>query len=122
MNKPDFIRAEVFETITLADPRPGWRGVPSAELTLGRFADGRWTYAASAHADDGGFGGPLGYWTDARSILAFDSREAALEAGAQHIADRMKSRHVAPTPAVNRIVTWAKGLLSFQGDLFAFAA
>lgn len=121
MTKPHFVRAEPFETITLADPRPSWRGVPSAEITLGRYEDGRWTYSASATADDSGFAGPLGHWSDATSILAFDSREAALEGGVRLILGRMGA--VGPAGAAqNRIRTWAKGLLTFQGDLFAIAA
>lgn len=118
MTKPVFIRAQPVETITLPDTRPDWRGVAPAEVTLGRYTDGRWTFSMSVHLADSGEGSPLGHWSDTRSILAFNSREAALNAGMGRVLSFVEGiRDSVSSDTRSRIVAWAS-----QGDLFAFGA
>lgn len=68
----------IVETLTLPDPRPTWKGAPSARIRLARRgAD--WMVSAEAALADRGFGDSTAWELGRHAIFA--SREVALACG-----------------------------------------
>lgn len=113
--RPEFLRLDVEQEHVLHNPRPGWRGVPWASIKLGLTEDG-WVYATGAADNMGGFGEPLGIWSDLPNLRTYPTAEAALVAARARLA-RWVAGHP-PSACTRAITAWLVTLEHQQGDLF----
>lgn len=117
MTKPQYIKPPVLEQHDCPHHNPAWRGCPPAEITLGRYEDGRWATGHGMLLSNGsGFGHPIGHWTDGARVT-FASRDEALEAASARITASLDRAPDSLSAEVRRIKDWLAGLQ--QRDLFA---
>lgn len=107
---------EPDEHLSLHRDVKGWRGCPTAEITLADLGT-HWIWATSFNLMTGdcwGSSSPL--WNDERHSQP--SRAAAIEAAASHLRHRL-SRRAADCPDARRIMAWLDQLRPVQMELFA---
>ena len=123
MTGPQIIRPAHIETLRCADPRAGWRGCDPANISLGRWDDGRWSMAVSAQVSGIGRGRPMSEWSDGRPMVRYASRTEALDAAVAELLELARGwARLAPGGEVSRIADWAASQRTQQGDLFGMAA
>lgn len=87
--------------------RPGFVGLPRAEISIKQCADGRWMWAYSFATSLGGEGfSPFPKWG-----LFEDSRDAAVSAAVNKMIDRMRQRTWNDHPHVRELMKWVESVL-----------
>lgn len=108
-------------SLTLENPRKGWKGAPFAAVQVGQYRPGRWIWATSMALTTGeGHSSPLGRWNDSPVHHEHPSEEAALEAAFAHLLAKLAATHRPDDKAIPAIRAWAtaRGRVTVQADLF----